>query len=564
MNAEFMIAKLVEHKLLSSKSKSEACSRVVCDVESKVCMYNECETCKNKHIVCPDGINLNAQVWIHSWENTLENRIVQRPNSKSENINVRVVVKKKIQLTLNQLVEKFSDFCKKNFCKHIFNITHQFHQLKNLKENITQNACVIHVDFSENYACKYSEEVQSVHFGASRNQVSMHTGVIYQFNKDPTCFCTMSENTRHDPSAIWAHLDPILKEIQQCGINVVHFISDGPTTQYRSRNHFYLLKDKMHRQYGFLHVTWNFSESGHGKGAPDGVGGLIKHKADKMVAHGADIKDARDLINAVKEMGLNVKVYLVPGSEISAIDSEIPSKVKLVSGTMSVHQVISCITDSFISTRVLSCFCKGIDECLCFSPKKVVLHEKHRSVDEVCIESAGSIEEVNARCNVSVDEISSRSCGAINEGTSRCSGLVDVVSSRSGGSNDTVSIRTSDEGIGKNKSSFKINPLSAELLDENLIGEWCVVLYEGKPFPGIIQDVDTDSTVEVKVLNNIGNNRWFWPLLDDVFWYKVPDAIVTLIPELLPVTKRHMQILPEAWAIILELLDLDIDNLKYR
>lgn len=38
---------------------------------------------------------------------------------------------------------------------------------------------LIHVDFSENYSLKYATEVQSFHFGGSRQQVSLHTAVIY-------------------------------------------------------------------------------------------------------------------------------------------------------------------------------------------------------------------------------------------------------------------------------------------------------------------------------------------------------------------------------------------------
>ena len=38
---------------------------------------------------------------------------------------------------------------------------------------------VCHVDFSENYTCKCSDEVQSMHFGGSHQQASVHTGVYY-------------------------------------------------------------------------------------------------------------------------------------------------------------------------------------------------------------------------------------------------------------------------------------------------------------------------------------------------------------------------------------------------
>jgi hypothetical protein len=38
--------------------------------------------------------------------------------------------------------------------------------------------------------------------------------------------------------------------------------------------------------------TWNYVEVGHGKGAPDGVGGALKRSADAAVAMGTDVPDA--------------------------------------------------------------------------------------------------------------------------------------------------------------------------------------------------------------------------------------------------------------------------------
>ena len=84
-----------------------------------------------------------------------------------------------------------------------------------------------------------------------------------------------------------------------------------------------------------------------------------------------------------------------------------------------------------------------------------------------------------------------------------------------------------------------LRPLAVEFLDENLIGNWVVVLYDDIPFPGIIQDVDSGET-EVKVLHRIGENKYFWPLLDDVIWYMFPKMVLGLIPVLQPVTKRHL------------------------
>ena len=87
-----------------------------------------------------------------------------------------------------------------------------------------------------------------------------------------------------------------------------------------------------------------------------------------------------------------------------------------------------------------------------------------------------------------------------------------------------------------------------------LNGKFCVVLYDGKPYPGIVQDID-DTEIEVNVMHNIGPNRFFWPRMQDVLWYSL-DKFVTLIPPPTKVGSRHHQIQPQLWESIKELLDI--------
>ncbi|KAJ8877189.1 hypothetical protein PR048_021643 [Dryococelus australis] len=43
-------------------------------------------------------------------------------------------------------------------------------------------------------------------------------------------------------------------------------------------------------------IHWHFSESTHGKGAPDRVGAVLKRTADGLVAHQVDIPDCDVLV----------------------------------------------------------------------------------------------------------------------------------------------------------------------------------------------------------------------------------------------------------------------------
>ena len=73
--------------------------------------------------------------------------------------------------------------------------------------------------------------------------------------------------------------------------------------------------------------------------------------------------------------------------------------------------------------------------------------------------------------------------------------------------------------------------VKVDTINEALISRYCVVLYDNKPYPGIIQDVGEDE-VEVKAMHSIGRNRFFWPMLYDVLWYS-QSQIVTLLQNVL-------------------------------
>ncbi|KAK0142235.1 hypothetical protein N1851_020066 [Merluccius polli] len=120
---------------------------------------------------------------------------------------------------------------------HQFNWLHQAEQFRLLKQNITEYEAVLHIDFSENYACKLSTEIQSFHFGGSRQQATIHTAVLYTVH-GTRFYATLSDCLRHDERAVWAHLEPILKELRETfpQITTLHILSDGPVTQYRNKN----------------------------------------------------------------------------------------------------------------------------------------------------------------------------------------------------------------------------------------------------------------------------------------------------------------------------------------
>jgi len=120
-------------------------------------------------------------------------------------------------------------------------------------------------------------------------------------------------------------------------VDTLHVLSDGPTTQYRNKKNLYLLT-KLVEADNITRATWNFSESGHGKGAADGVGAVVKRTAD--VATGTDLPEANTLFNVLRKQSLKVRLFFILDVDIDAYDAILSSVIlKPVPGTMKLHQV---------------------------------------------------------------------------------------------------------------------------------------------------------------------------------------------------------------------------------
>jgi len=104
----------------------------------------------------------------------------------------------------------------------------------------------------------------------------------------------------------------------------------------------------------FTSATWNYSESGQGKGAADGIGGSLKRIADRLVAQGQDIPDPQSLYNPLKGKTITELFYVTP-SDITATEALLAGVlVKRVPSTMRLHQVVLS-QPNHVETRHLSC-----------------------------------------------------------------------------------------------------------------------------------------------------------------------------------------------------------------
>lgn len=367
-NAQLLNDKLFQLGVVKFKRVEDFLQHVCCSTDSFRCMTRTCEVCHEYSVQFQDiavPSDTSVVVWFQ-WDATshqYEKDGVQKTAKLTAKIPKRG--------TLIELKTLFSNTVTSILAPHVYNVRHQFKLYRHVKETIEMHEAVIHVDFSENYVCHNASEIQSAHFGASNRQVTLHTGVLYQTGSH-TSFATISPSLRHDPAAIWGHLQPVLLKLRETHPEVVdlHFFSDGPTTQYRNKQNFYLLSTQIH-QMGFHSATWNFFESGHGKGAPDAIGGSIKRQADSRLNAGVDIPSAEELFKVLSDEESCTELYFVKDAMINDVESKLLQHTNLqpLPGTMKLHQLIT--DEEFcIASRNLSCFCTRPTMCTCFNLKR--------------------------------------------------------------------------------------------------------------------------------------------------------------------------------------------------
>ena len=350
-NLTFVAEKLKQIKLIESSVLKDLVESVCCSSLNTQCMYGECEQCKNQTVPMSSLYAADENVVFLQW------MVKEKQRKNEEGQTVKVTVKDEVNMTQEQLVQLFHTLLFR-FRKHIFNIKQQYAYCRELKKNMSADECLIHIDFSENFTCRYGTEIQSVHFGSSHEQAVLHTGVLYVGqNQQPTCFTTISPSRNKAPPAIWAHLSPVLDDLQHThpNISTVHFFSDGPCTQYRQKGNLFMFSTELAKR-GLRAGFWNFFEAGHGKGAPDGVGATLKRTADRLISQGCDIPNAHTLYRVLEENNTAIKLYFIEDEAIEKAVQGMPANLPVVPSTMRIHQVV-CVAARQIAYRDVSCMC---------------------------------------------------------------------------------------------------------------------------------------------------------------------------------------------------------------
>ncbi len=343
-NMELLTKALHTVGAINKSDPKEIAEYLCCDWDSIACLQRKCASCIDLVIPYNDFTDKVASISYAQWI-TKKEEITSRGVKKI----VTHTTKEEVNSTLVDSVSVFDTEIKK-YMHHIGIYLHQVREINHLKKRLELNEVLIHCDFSENYEGKFGTEIQSYHFGGSRKQFTLHTVEVY-YRKDAysevrnKSLCTLSESLDHSAPAIWAHLQHIFDYLKKncTRIDVVHFLSDSPSTQYRNKTIFYLIAHGLKFIVPTLKIaTWNYSAPGHGKGAPDGIGGTLKRIADDLVAQGVDLASFANFVTTLQTFTRNIQLYVVEASEIMAVADLLPSKANqpVFKGTMQVHQIV--------------------------------------------------------------------------------------------------------------------------------------------------------------------------------------------------------------------------------
>jgi hypothetical protein len=361
-NMQLLCDVMYARKLIISRLPDIQVAKIVCAEPGRDCYARNCKNCKTNISYSLEAASVGFDVHYMLW------------NRKKDGKFVSTVLSEFHASSLDLAHLFHATLCV--YAAHIFRVCHQYKEIRGVREKLTSEQCMLHVDFSENLTLKDAQQVQAAHFG-NHEQVVLHQGVMYLHGQEPRGFLTLSSDDRKTAESVAAHLLPIVQEVKKCvpELKKLFIVSDSPTAQYRNRYMPELMR-LLCAELAIEDFDWTYSEAGHGKGAPDGVGAAAKRCADAFVARGGALRRVQDVVEVLAAAGSSILVKQVQSADIDAMKIKLVDKPAPMKGISKAHHVFS--TNQRIYYRELACHC-SVGFCHCFRPK---IWEPHPRVGE--------------------------------------------------------------------------------------------------------------------------------------------------------------------------------------
>lgn len=304
---------------------------LVCDTSNLECMVHRCEKCPGKvaltdllweQLSTADEDNISFQ----QWQSTDRSTLVAHTSSVQDYISY--VVQAIDQLTAHSFIAK---------CQSTY--------LKECKEHLDNNTCIILMDFAENYQYVIQDEIQSFHW--NNQQCTLHPVVIYYRGPtndvDVLSVCIISDDNEHDTCFVHEvqHLVTDHLKANLPHISNIQYFTDGCAGQYKNYKNF--LNLIFHKEDFGIGADWSFFATSHGKSPCDGVGGTIK----RLVARASLQRPLNDQIitfeafaNYVNLNIKSVKFFSILSKDMDIIRHSQKARFeigKTIPGTRSYH-----------------------------------------------------------------------------------------------------------------------------------------------------------------------------------------------------------------------------------
>jgi hypothetical protein len=226
-------------------------------------------------------LKLNTDIDIRTMLNDLPEGEVKFSQWEKEDVNTNGNIVKKMRL--HELImekQQFSEYFAAEFSSlrhHVRRVHTQYEQISKLRNNLhplSQVTC--QMDYSENFNVVYQDEPNQVFY--DRRQITLHPMEVHYRDMDG-CLCHksfvgLSDERLHSAATTAAFIERLIPEILEFlpQLEVIHYVTDSPASQYRNKSIIKLVSQ--HKiWYNGVDCTWEFLETGHGKGPCDGVGG---------------------------------------------------------------------------------------------------------------------------------------------------------------------------------------------------------------------------------------------------------------------------------------------------
>lgn len=273
-----LICDCLSKKILEFPSYSgNFVDHLVCSSGNEECMLGKCNKCSNSLDTLIEETALEESAMWYEWERV--EVVVPSASKKSSNATKVVRKMKKIfkEGTIGDVVESLQNKIP-SFLQHVFIKRQQSSYFQEKLTNLDKEEAVVQVDFAENYACRYQDEIQSAHW--HQEQVTLFTVAVWTKGtggEDNVCEShgMVSDEMAHDKKVVAVFMSRVIDNFvtkRHPNVKQVYVFSDGPSSQFKNK----YMADFVQTLCKTVHIQWNFFATSHGKGVVDGTGGTVK------------------------------------------------------------------------------------------------------------------------------------------------------------------------------------------------------------------------------------------------------------------------------------------------